>query len=558
MKSRKKNKEPDSKKEERPFFGKQRDDDTFFQRKEKEKQKDEEEGMGVQAKSEGNTSSASAVSAGDISSGNTGNKGEPLPGGIRSQMESAFGSGFNEVNIHTDEEAAAMSGDLDAQAFTYGQDIFFNKGKFNPGTLEGDALIAHELAHTLQQADGSVKGKEFDQSAEREAEELTQGYLQNRVEGNRGKKLRKPGAGMRLSLQRCPQKTDNGPGPSPQPVKDAGAGDAAVDPNVGLRTELGNVRSFALESKKSDLSVILSDLNKRFQKRQEHLDQKLPLVKGDQKEIVDRMKKRGEAWAKTDMTKWTTTDLDLAISQEEGDKAKLTRDKNTDDVINKFVQALRDVKQVKTEISEEEVEYHRFDTQFMDPQVIELCRMVAHATITPADIKALIGQESGDMTNTTIAGITDKKRGITTKIKNKSYVGIGQQSEDARKEGLDWAASQKSSITVEPGKDPRKDPATAIKLTAAYLGRVSDLLWGALPEPKPGPEEFKKMLFAAYNGGHNTIANAAKDFTKGKIKAYSWSDIKSLLKWEGKKDHKKTDEIRNYVDGIISRKAPAP
>ena len=560
MKSRKKNKEPDSKQEEQPFFGKQRDDDTFFQRKESEKEKDEDKEKEVQAKAEGNAISGNTHSTAKRASHSAG-KGEPLSGSAKLPMESAFQSSFDDVKIHTDDEASEMSEDLQAQAFTFGQDIYFKKGKYKPGTIEGDGLLAHELAHTLQQKDSTTTDANFNAGAELEADEAAIDFIQNRGIKNlnnddKQRPVRKPKGNKKLSLQRCQDKSDKAPGPTPvPPVKDAGP---PADPNAAMRTQVANVKSLRLEEYRGRLATEIEDLKKRFTKRNSHLNEKLPLVKGAQKTTVQEMIDRGNAWAGSNMDAWSNNDIDEAIKKERADLNKLDKNANTSDVINKFIQALEQLKNRKTQISEEEVEYKRFDVQYMDPQVIEICQKIPNTTITPADIKSLISQETGDMTNTAVAGITGKKKGILTSRENKNFVGLGQQSEDARDEAISWAQTQKSTIAVDPKTDPRSDPGTAIKLTAAYLGRLSDLLWSGLPQNKPGPVEFKRMLFAAYNGGAQTIINAAKDFTKGIAKAYTWDQIKNLLKWNGKKTDPKTTEIRNYVVDIEKRTAPGP
>jgi Domain of unknown function (DUF4157) len=77
--------------------------------------------------------------------------GTPLPKSIKSEMEHSFGVDFSHVNIHTDTEAIHVNQELHAQAFTYGQDVYFNSGKFNPEQTEGKQLLAHELTHVVQQ-----------------------------------------------------------------------------------------------------------------------------------------------------------------------------------------------------------------------------------------------------------------------------------------------------------------------------------------------------------------------------------------------------------------------
>jgi len=81
-------------------------------------------------------------------------------------MEERFGQSFADVRVHADADAARLSRGLGARAFTIGQDIAFGGGQFQPGTARGDRLIAHELAHTLQQRGGSggvmTKGQRHD------------------------------------------------------------------------------------------------------------------------------------------------------------------------------------------------------------------------------------------------------------------------------------------------------------------------------------------------------------------------------------------------------------
>jgi hypothetical protein len=114
----------------------------------------EKEGQ-VQAKAD----SAPAIPEG-FESGLNGSKGSgsPLPSGVKSQMETGFGTDFSNVRIHTGSGAAQMSRQIGAQAFTHGSDIYFNEGKFNPASQSGQHLIAHELTHTIQQG-ASVQPK---------------------------------------------------------------------------------------------------------------------------------------------------------------------------------------------------------------------------------------------------------------------------------------------------------------------------------------------------------------------------------------------------------------
>jgi hypothetical protein len=78
--------------------------------------------------------------------------GQPLEPAVRTQFESAMGTDLGGVRIHRSAEAAELNQALQARAFTAGQDVFFSAGSYRPGTTEGNHLLAHELAHTVQQA----------------------------------------------------------------------------------------------------------------------------------------------------------------------------------------------------------------------------------------------------------------------------------------------------------------------------------------------------------------------------------------------------------------------
>jgi hypothetical protein len=77
--------------------------------------------------------------------------GRPLDAATRSSFEPAFGADFSGVRIHDDAEAARLSNQLNARAFTHGEHIFFGAGNYQPGDAPGRQLLAHELTHTLQQ-----------------------------------------------------------------------------------------------------------------------------------------------------------------------------------------------------------------------------------------------------------------------------------------------------------------------------------------------------------------------------------------------------------------------
>jgi hypothetical protein len=84
--------------------------------------------------------------------------GSPLDASTRSSMESAFGTSFGDVRVHTDDKASRSAEAVGANAYTVGSDVVFKGGSYNPGSAAGQKTIAHELSHVVQQSKGPVDG----------------------------------------------------------------------------------------------------------------------------------------------------------------------------------------------------------------------------------------------------------------------------------------------------------------------------------------------------------------------------------------------------------------
>jgi hypothetical protein len=76
-----------------------------------------------------------------------------LPKEVQAKMEAALGADFSDVRIHVGPEVAAIG----AIAFTWGSDIHFAPGFYNPQSIQGQQLLGHELTHVLQQRAGRVR-----------------------------------------------------------------------------------------------------------------------------------------------------------------------------------------------------------------------------------------------------------------------------------------------------------------------------------------------------------------------------------------------------------------
>ena len=119
---------------------------------------EEEEEELIQPKS--NTGAAPQVTPGiahDIHSFK--GTGQPLPASERTFFEPRFGRDFSNVRVHTDNQAARTAQAINARAFTFGHNVVFGAGEYSSDTLAGRKLIAHELAHVVQQSGKSTDGK---------------------------------------------------------------------------------------------------------------------------------------------------------------------------------------------------------------------------------------------------------------------------------------------------------------------------------------------------------------------------------------------------------------
>ncbi|MGB7923297.1 MAG: DUF4157 domain-containing protein [Pyrinomonadaceae bacterium] len=97
--------------------------------------------------------------------------GHSLDASTRSFMESRFDHDFSHVRVHTDERAGESARDVSALAYTVGHDVVFRSGQYAPTTGEGRRLIAHELAHVVQQDSSATVGGRIDYAADSSADE---------------------------------------------------------------------------------------------------------------------------------------------------------------------------------------------------------------------------------------------------------------------------------------------------------------------------------------------------------------------------------------------------
>jgi hypothetical protein len=113
--------------------------------------------------------------------------GRPLDKTARSFFEPRFGHDFSRVRVHADSKAADSAQAVHASAYTVGNDIVLDQGQLAPGTEVGSKILAHELAHTIQQGDSHAEdsatlqvdhsGSAAEQAAEDAADAVTEARL---------------------------------------------------------------------------------------------------------------------------------------------------------------------------------------------------------------------------------------------------------------------------------------------------------------------------------------------------------------------------------------------
>jgi hypothetical protein len=118
-----------------------------------EERKKKDEKFGVQRAASGEAASNAPASVDTTLE----SPGQPLDSATRSFMEARFGVDFSQVRVHNDVGAASSAQDISAYAYTVGDDIVFGSGQYAPDTPAGRRLLAHELAHVVQQG-GARRG----------------------------------------------------------------------------------------------------------------------------------------------------------------------------------------------------------------------------------------------------------------------------------------------------------------------------------------------------------------------------------------------------------------
>ena len=83
--------------------------------------------------------------------------GQALDSGVAERLSPSLGD-LSDVRVHTDSTANELNHSVSARAFATGTDVYFAQDQYKPNTSDGDRLIAHELAHVVQQRGAPTSG----------------------------------------------------------------------------------------------------------------------------------------------------------------------------------------------------------------------------------------------------------------------------------------------------------------------------------------------------------------------------------------------------------------
>lgn len=191
--------------------------------------------------------------------------GEPLDFATRTGMEARFGHSFRDVRVHTDAQAAESARAVYAHAYTVGQDIVFDSGQYQPQTTEGRHLLAHELAHTIQQQGLQKSGAPIAsdtsgdyQHLEREAENVARSVM-----------ARTPSAGAPHSASRAAQprlaRADRTKPKDPGKQAEAKKDDKDNWVDVDESSELGKAGVGKISRPKSAPDLVAVQMSKPFE-----------------------------------------------------------------------------------------------------------------------------------------------------------------------------------------------------------------------------------------------------------------------------------------------------
>ncbi len=239
------------------------------------------------------------------------------------------------------------------------------------------------------------------------------------------------------------------------------------------------------------------------------------------------------------------------------------------------------------EENDDAIGYNRFNSYYTDETTKKILNAITEVKFIPAEVKALQMQETGDFTDTMIAGIDKKNKGIVYKGKeNFEMVGICQLPIGSSNEAQKWVENTFTTVngikTLTIGGN-RKDPLNAIHLTAGYFGQIIKILqadWdteiikilnakyktniqitghstNSLDKISCSIDK-KKAIFLSYNAGPSMVKSAIESYCVKGTEMIIWDDpgFQKILKEKIDLFYATADarkEKSSYVNSVAAR-----
>ena len=462
-------------------------------------------------------------------------KGHALESNTKGVMEDAFSTNFSDVEIHTDSNAANLSKEMNAKAFTVGNHMAFGSGEYQPGTPLGDGLIAHELTHVEQQKRARSESSNATRDLEEEADLAAGTVIGERHLGEGQSLYEKVQTRMKsgLSIQRCgsndTEKTEEKEKDKTvpdKPIEKKSKYDKWKEENLG---KVKAVKSLKVEEFEKNKATEEASLKTRLTAREK-------VIKAEIKKVDDYRVSIKKPDAMSEKRDALQKDLDKTL-----DQIKATEDSKyvPVDRRKKVLDSVKAIEASNDKIEEAKKNWHKYDEKFVGSE--ELMNVLEEIKITPSELKALIGQESGDLNLSDDEINKGDKAGIA-QIGKAEAEKVGYKGEDAEK---------------------RKDPSESILIAAKVL-RLNLNNAGLNHADFPNQNDYKSMVYAAYNAGGNAIKQSRLIAEKDKKSTIDWSVLttgekksplyRGLIEtYKDKKVPAKFKEVRRYVEGINSR-----
>ncbi len=204
-------------------------------------------------------------------------EGAPLPDAQRAKFERSLGADLGAVRVHAGGASAGAAEAVQAQAFTVGNDVHFGAGRFDPGSRGGERLLAHEVAHTLQQAGAPARQDKLAVSgpgdaAEREADRIADAMVD-------GAKAPLPSEKPSATLHRAPApdaaygpKPYDGPAPNwsstvdpNKPASTFAIADPSLSPTLRAKFEVELLKQIKKSATLSKLGATVAEVRKKVE-----------------------------------------------------------------------------------------------------------------------------------------------------------------------------------------------------------------------------------------------------------------------------------------------------